>query len=252
MRDTFEVIILIGRPAAGKSEVIDFLKQTPLEERRRRFHIGEFEEIDDFPILWERFEDDDIFEKHGKPRLHTTSDYYFKDPFFWNYLIEKINLAFRKRLAADPDYTSKRTVIIEFSRGGETGFAEAFSHLTGDILERAGILYIQVSYEESVRKNRRRFRPEMADSILYHSLPDEKMDFYYKTNDWERLAKGLDGTVTIRDRQVPFAVFPNEPEKTHDPALLGPALEDAFGRLWTRVSERITHPDVGAAAKSAR
>ena len=44
MRDTFEVIVLTGRPAAGKSEVIDYLKKTPVEERRRRFHIGEFEE----------------------------------------------------------------------------------------------------------------------------------------------------------------------------------------------------------------
>ena len=76
MQDTFEAVVLIGRPAAGKSEVIDYLKKTPIEERRKRFHIGEFEELDDFPILWERFEDDDIFERLGKPRFHATSDYY--------------------------------------------------------------------------------------------------------------------------------------------------------------------------------
>ncbi len=240
MQETFETIILIGRPAAGKSETIDYLKKTPVDERRRRFHIGEFEEIDDFPILWERFEDDDIFEKHGFPRLHTTSDYYFKEHFFWNFLIERINLAFRKKLAADPHYTQKTTAIIEFSRGGENGFAEAFSYLCDEILQRAGIVYIDVSYEESVRKNRRRFRPEMADSILYHSLPDEKMDFYYKTNDWHRLASGLNGTIPVRDVAVPYSVFPNEPEKTDEPAKLGPALEDAFGRLWTAMSGAAT------------
>lgn len=238
MRDTFEVIVLIGRPAAGKSEVIDFLKQTPVEERRRRFRIGEFEELDDFPILWERFEDDDIWERLGKPRAHTTSDYYFKDHFFWNFLIEKLNLAFAKKQAADPEHTKKRTAIVEFARGGENGFAEAFGYLSDAILERAGIVYIQVSYEESVRKNRRRFRPEMADSILYHSLPDEKMDYYYRTNDWDKLAFGLDGFLRIRERQVPFAVFPNEPEKTDDPAKLGPALEDVFGRLWRTMNSR--------------
>jgi hypothetical protein len=106
------------------------------------------------------------------------------------------------------------------------------------VLERAGIVYIQVSYEESKRKNRRRFRPELADSILYHSLPDDKMEFYYKTNDWDRIARGLGGHVAIRGRQVPFAVFPNEPEKTDDPAKLGPALEDAFGRLWRAMNPR--------------
>jgi hypothetical protein len=232
MQDAFEVVVLIGRPAAGKSEVIDYLKHTPVEERIKRFHIGEFEELDDFPILWERFEDDDILERHGKQRVHTTSDYYFKDDFFWNFLIERLNLGFAKKLAADPEYPKKTTTIVEFARGGESGFGEAFGHLSEEILKRAGIVYIQVSYEESVRKNRRRFRPDMADSILYHSLPDEKMDFYYKVNDWDKLAKGLDGHIPIQGQNVPFAVFPNEPEKTDTPEKLGPALEDAFGRLW--------------------
>ena len=51
-KNTFDILLLIARPAAGKSEVIDYLKQVPLEERLRRFHVGKFEEIDDFPILW--------------------------------------------------------------------------------------------------------------------------------------------------------------------------------------------------------
>ena len=102
-----------------------------------------------------------------------------------------------------------------------------------EILERAGIVYIDVSYEESVRKNRRRFRPELADSVLYHSLPDEKMEHYYRINDWESLAGDRHGAIHVKSLQVPFAVFDNEPERTDDPAKLGPALEDVFGRLWT-------------------
>jgi hypothetical protein len=50
-KDTFDILLLIARPAAGKSEIIDYLKRTALEERVRRFHIGEFAEIDDFPML---------------------------------------------------------------------------------------------------------------------------------------------------------------------------------------------------------
>ena len=45
MGQRFETIILIGRPAAGKSEVIDFLKKTGEAERARRFHIGPFWEL---------------------------------------------------------------------------------------------------------------------------------------------------------------------------------------------------------------
>ncbi len=232
MSSTFESIILIGRPAAGKSEVIDYLKKTELSERKRRFHIGPFEELDDFLYVWETFEIDDILEKHGKERAFTTSDYYFKDHFVWNLFIERINLEFRKKLARDEHYLADNTAIIEFARGGENGFGEAFSYLSPEILSRAGIVYINVSYEESVRKNRRRFKPELADSILHHSLPDDKMEHYYKVNDWHKLAPEKQGTMRIKDFDVPYAVFDNEPEKTDDPAKLGPALEDVFRRLW--------------------
>src|SRR5512135_2307614 len=125
----FPVIILIGRPAAGKSEIIDYLKKLPESERRARLHIAPFEEIDDFPWVWQLFEDDDVREKLGRERQNTTRDYYFNDPFLWNFLIGKINLDLAKKLARDPQYLTEHTAIIEFSRGGENGFGEAFSHL---------------------------------------------------------------------------------------------------------------------------
>ena len=70
--ERFETIILIGRPAAGKSEVIDFLKKTDEAERARRFRIGSFSELDDFPFVWETFEIDDLLERLGQPRVFTT------------------------------------------------------------------------------------------------------------------------------------------------------------------------------------
>lgn len=233
MGERFETVILIGRPAAGKSEVIDYLKRTPDAERERRFHIGPFEELDDFPFVWETFEIDDLLERLGEARVFTTKDYFFLGEHLWNLFIERINLEFQKRLARDAAFTSKRTVVVEFSRGGERGFAEAFDHLSDEILKRAAIVYIAVSYEESVRKNRRRFDPAQADSILYHSLPDAKMERYYRTNDWERLSGGRpSGRLRVRGHDVPFAVLANEPERTDDPAKLGPALEAVFGTLW--------------------
>lgn len=235
--DTFDVIILTGRPAAGKSEVIDFLKKTPTEERIRRFHIGEFEEFDDFPYVWESFEVDDILERHGRKRLWTDRDYYFTDEFVWDLFLEKVNLAFAKRLAEKPDWLKGHTAIVEFARGGENGIGHALSVLSPEILRRAGLVYIQVSYEESVRKNRRRFKPELAHSILYHSLPDEKMEFYYRTNDWEKLAGTGKTHIEARGVAVPYAVFPNEPEVTHDTALLGQTLERTLGKLWERTKE---------------
>jgi hypothetical protein len=239
---TFDIILLNGRPAAGKSEVIDYLKNCPLAERIRRFHIGEFVELDDFCILWERFEDDDIYERHGKPRLisntHFTYEgrqypgYTFKDPFFWNFLIEKFNLEYGKMLRDDPALHEKKTVIIEFARGSEHGgFRTAYSYLSQQILERAATLYIKCSWAESLRKNRRRFNPGKPDSVLEHGLEDKKLELLYKESDWEQFA-AEPGYLPVRGRSVPYAVFDNEPEITNQPARLGAHLEEVLARLW--------------------
>lgn len=235
----FPVIILIGRPAAGKSEIIDYLKKLPESERRARLHIAPFEEIDDFPWVWQLFEDDDVREKLGRERQNTTRDYYFNDPFLWNFLIGKINLDFAKKLAGEPEYLNKHTAIIEFARGGENGFTEAFSCLSNEILNHAVIMYIDVPFAESVRRNRRRARPGMESSILYHSLSDEKMERLYRSNDWARLSGDQpEGIIKIKGHEVPFAVFENEPEKTDDPAKLGPALVQVLDKLWRAMGHR--------------
>jgi hypothetical protein len=237
MPDTVPIVLLIGRPAAGKSEIIDYLKKMPDGARCAKLHLAPFVEIDDFVWVWQIFEDDLVWERLGRERLLTDSKLYFKDPFTWNFLIGKINLAFEKYLAQDRDFLCAHTIFIEFARGGEKGFAEAFSYLSDDILKRAVIVYVSVSYEESVRRNRRRAKPGQEDSILYHSLPDEKMEKYYKTNDWEKLASGKSqGIMEIKGHRVPFTVFQNEPEQTDDPAKLGPALEEVFGKLWKLVN----------------
>ena len=84
---TFDILVLNARPAAGKSEVIDYLKRSPVEVRKKRFKITEFEEIDDFPMLWTWFEEDDLLEKMGYPRLHSDEQGYFKGQHLWHLLI---------------------------------------------------------------------------------------------------------------------------------------------------------------------
>jgi hypothetical protein len=231
-RTRFPILIITGRPAAGKSEVIDYLKKCTSDERLRRFHIGEFEELDDFLYVWETFEIDDILSRHGRKRLWTDEKYYFTDHFIWDLYIERINLEYRKKLARDPRYHEAMTTLIEFARGGDDGIREALQYLHEEILKRAALIYIRVSFEESVRKNRRRSRKGMEDSILYHSLPDEKMEFYYKTNDWEKLEAQDPSFIEVKGVRVPYAVFENQPEKTLDPVLTGEELERVTARLW--------------------
>lgn len=231
MNNNFPIIILTARPAAGKSEVIDYLKKCEPAERLNRFHIGNVDELDDFLYVWETFEIDDILTKHGKQRIWTDEKYWFKDDFIWNLYIERINLEYRKKVARNPHYHDTTTTLVEFARGGENGIYEALTHLHEDILKKAVLVYIRVSYEESVRKNRRRARPGEEHSILYHSLPDEKMEFYYKTNDWETLEAKNSRVIEVKGIKVPYAVFENMPEKTDDPAKIGPELERVTKRL---------------------
>jgi hypothetical protein len=240
----FDVILLNARPAAGKSEILDFLKKTPLEERMRRFHVGEVEEFDDFPILWEDFEDDDLYEKNGKPRLisnatftykgETLPGYNFKDKFYWNFLIQKLSRNYAKQLARKTDYHRTTTAIFEFARGSEHGgWREAYPHLSDDVLKKACAVYINVPWEESLRKNRKRRKPGMEDSILFHSLEDKKMEMLYKESDWEEFSKTDPHFLSIRSFKVPYVVFENMPDKTTDlPPQLGPYLEETLGKLW--------------------
>jgi hypothetical protein len=228
----FDILILIGRPAAGKSEIIDYLQGLSAGDRRHRFHIGQMLEIDDFPFIWEWFRDDDFLSAAGAERLYTDEQYYFKNPVLWNLCIDKINRRYQRLLESTPRFHRWGTAIVEFARGGEHGFRDAFEHLSDDILSRGSVVYIDVSYEESARKNRRRARKGLEHTILYHSLPDEKMEFYYRVNDWHELASADEGWLAVRDHRLPYAVFHNEPEVTDKPDELGRVLQVCLRRLF--------------------
>ena len=233
-KSTFDVVILVARPAAGKSEIIDYLKKTDPETRRARLHVGQLDVMDDFPMLWAWFEEDDILSRMGKSRLHSDKDRYFKHPYLWHVLIERISLEYGKRLRDRLDYHDRFTTLIEFSRGTEHGgYSEAFPHLSDDILQRAAIVYVNVSFAESLRKNRRRFNPDRPDSILEHALSDDKLERLYLEDDWEEFSAADSEFVTVKGIRVPYVVFENEDDVTtaRDEAL-GRRLEEVLGRLW--------------------
>jgi hypothetical protein len=231
----FDVLLLIGRPASGKSEIIDFLKHCPADLRRARYHLGRLDVQDDFPMLWTWFEEDDLLcRKLGRPRLYTDPGGYFLDAALWHLLIERLSLDYHKRVRDDPAYHATTTALIEFARGREHGgYAAALPHLDDELLKRAAIVYVRVSFAESLRKNRRRFNPEHPDSILQHSLADEKLERLYREDDWTDLAPADQGELKVGRVDVPYAVFENEDDvTTGKPDLLANRLETVLGRLW--------------------
>jgi hypothetical protein len=237
--DQFPILIINGRPASGKSEIIDYLIKADPQECTRRFHVAKPDVLDDFPMLWTWFEEDHILEKVlHQPRLHTDEDGYFVSEQLWHLLIERLELEYAKRQRDLPNYHQEHTTIIEFSRGAEHGgYTQAFLHLHDSILRQAAVLYVQVSFEESLRKNRKRFNPERPDSILEHSLPDSKLERLYRLDDWDDFSASDPKFLTVRDIRIPYTVFPNQDDVTSgSPQLLSQRMEEVFGRLWQMAS----------------
>ena len=147
------------------------------------------------------------------------------------------------------------TVVIEFARGGPEGatpplpFPVGYEHslaaLSPEILQRASILYVWVTPEESSRRNQERARPGQDGdaSILYHGVPEIVMRQNYGVDDIEYLASVSPepGTIAVPSGDdihlLPFARFDNRVDHTSflrgDPVAWPP---EALAALRTRLA----------------
>jgi hypothetical protein len=154
-----------------------------------------------------------------------------------------------------------KTVVIEFSRGGADaaplplpnpyGYKYAYSQLSPEILEKASILYVWVSPEESRRKNEARVNPNDPGSILNHCVPRAVMYTEYGCDDIDWLLKNTDKPNTIKIEKygktynLPLGRFDNRVDKTtfthakvdawkdEDVQKLRSGLEQAFAPLMS-------------------
>jgi hypothetical protein len=125
---------------------------------------------------------------------------------------------------------SDRTIVIEFARGGREGspmplpvpfgYRYSLSQLSPAILERASILYVWVTPEESRRKNRERANPSDPGSILHHGVPEHVMlqDYGCDDMDWLQSQSDRPGRIRLEAHgkvwHVPFARFDNRKDTT--------------------------------------
>ncbi|MFC2082907.1 hypothetical protein ACFLSG_02565 [Candidatus Bipolaricaulota bacterium] len=231
--ETLDVLLLLGRPASGKSEFIDFMTQVSSDHRAREFFIAPFHIVDDFPILWDLFLQDDVWESVGRERLfskRSDGNYSVADDSVWGFLIEQINRCVLK----NPGFVnpaSRRTLIIEFSRGGPSGYRDALDRLSPEILRRAAALYVSVSFEESWRRNIARYDEKKRGGILTHSVPREEMERSYGTDDWQTLTDGPVGLLRTGELEIPYATINNEPE-SKVPEVLSERYQAALGPLY--------------------
>ncbi|MCS7240757.1 MAG: hypothetical protein NZ651_05900 [Candidatus Bipolaricaulota bacterium] len=230
--DVFPYLILLGRPASGKSELINFLSLLPAFERAQAYHIGALRVIDDFPFLWEKFQEDDIWEALGCERRFSRraeENYAVACDRIWDFLLFRLNTELRK--------SSRRTgetVVVEFSRGGPAAYRRALSLLDPDVLAQSAVLYLHVSFAESLRRNRARYDRDHRDGILTHSVPEEEMLHTYQSDDWHNLASGDAGYLAIQNTRIPYITVYNEPEPKSVADFsrrFKPALEELY-HLW--------------------
>jgi len=210
------LLILIGRPASGKSEIIEHLHGLQAGRRLADFRLGELTVLDDFPYLWSWMEEDGLLESRlGQPRLHTDERGYFLYTYLWDLLIERLAHEYLTSSTEGRPEPAARSYIFEFSRGSEHGgYQRALSRFDAAILSRAAVMYVDVTFEESLLKNRRRFNPARPGSILEHSLSDEKMTRLYRQDDWPDLSRDDPHYLSLGGQRVPYVVFENQDDVT--------------------------------------
>ena len=145
-------------------------------------------------------------------------------------LEEEAGKLLQEKLAGYPGSLEGQTLVIEFARGGPQGadmplppfygYRHSLERLSPAILERAVILYIWVTPEESRRKNEARADPHDPGSILHHGVPIDVMlgDYGCDDIDWLQGNSPVPGTVTVeaggRTFHLPIARFDNRQDKT--------------------------------------
>jgi hypothetical protein len=136
-------------------------------------------------------------------------------------LLLKMSRIVERDYLTRPAFYGDHTLFIEFARGVfDGGYRKAFELLSKPLLSRAAVLYIQVSFEESCRKNEARYQEKLAHSILAHKLPDEALERFSREQDFEKMVGGeRSGYFELQGLRVPFVVMPNEPELKDPDAL---------------------------------
>lgn len=115
------------------------------------------------------------------------------------------------------------TIFIEAARGGQNGAAFPLTPPQGyefslacfsqAILDKASILYIWVTPEQSRQKNFERGKPGEQGSILHHSVPMEVMLGEYGTDDMDYLIHRSDRPNTVKVERIVRIPTPDGKEK---------------------------------------
>lgn len=145
-------------------------------------------------------------------------------------LEEEARAMLEEKHAQYPDSFENKTIVIECARGGPDGSSMPLTDTFGyqyslpifcpEILEKATVLYLWVTPEESRRKNADRADPNDPGSNLHHGVPMAVMLGDYGCDDMEYLVQHSEkkNTLTVcahgKTYHLPIGIFDNRVDKT--------------------------------------
>lgn len=160
---------LLGIPGCGKSEIYRRLSERLVSEGI----VEDCERFDDYPILWDYFQEDG-------PKTEPCEDggYLILDDTLWDDVLEDLDEKCRD--ASDSD----SAIFIEFARGENR---EALENFSDEIMDNAVILYIHCPFDEAWRRNVERHEQALEEGTDDHLVSREEMEKTYGEVDREQL-----------------------------------------------------------------
>ena len=179
-------VFLLGTPGCGKSEVYRRISSRLEEEDIAH----EFERVDDFPILWNLFQEDTERERSRK-----TEDGGFKvtDPTVWDDILKQLNKQIKDKQAPD------KVLFIEFSRPNYVDSIQ--KNFDDEILSSAMAVYIWAPFDVCWERNVQRHEEAVAEGDDDHLVSREEMEETYGSDDHDQLKEELELPVVIVDNE---------------------------------------------------
>lgn len=233
--NTFGNLFVFGRPASGKSEFIDFIKKTNPSERIEKFNIGLLEELDDYVVLAQKFNEEEIWNKLNGKRKYTymeEGNHIIEDLSLFNFAANRVAHIALNRFADNNEFYKDHTLFIEFSRGIDIGYKETLDLFNPKIFKKSAIIYIKTSFDECWRRNVARYQEKKKFSILAHMVPWAQMKNFYFYDDWSKLTSDQEaGFLELKGIKVPFVTLDNESE-SKDPVILSARYKNSLDKLF--------------------
>ncbi len=229
-------LLLLGRPAGGKSEFIEYLRAVDPRSRSERYRVGEIEVLSEYPWLLEEFALDDERERDGQRRLRSVRSggcYEIANPEIFTLLADRIERTVSEEYASRSGFYGTSTLLIEITRGGPTGYVDTLRRFSAGTLGRSAILYVEVSFTESWRRNLARGREAARRGDPLRMVPQADMERFYRFDDWPTsIGSARDGFLKVNGVRIPYVTMNNEPE-TSDPFVL----DDRYGAAMRRLAD---------------